>query len=218
MTTLLLTGFEPFGGDVENASEVIVEAIAQRWDPSDHGGVELVTDTLPVAFSAADEALAPLLDELRPDLVIAVGEAGRRATITPETLARNLNHARIPDNDGDQPSNQPIDADGADLDARMDVPAIVAAGQSAGLPLEVSKDAGAFLCNHVFYRLMQWTDAPGGFIHVPAWRSAGDATVGGETDDSGTAPVEVPSLDVLVDAVAFVIDQVIAAAPKQAHA
>lgn len=209
MTTLLLTGFEPFGGDTENASHHVVEAIAARW-PAHAPEVRLVTATLPVAYRAADRALTALLAEHDPDLVVAVGEAGRRATVAVERRARNLDAARIPDNDGDQPEHQLIDPDGGDLPERLGAAAIVEAGRVAGLPVETSDDAGTFLCNHVFYRLMQWTDLPSGFVHVPAWRSADHATVGAETDPQGEPVDAVPDLEVLVATVQFVLDRVVA--------
>ncbi len=209
MPTLLLTCFEPFGGDVENASQTILRLIESGWAER-RPDVRLVTAELPVAYRAADERVAALLAEHRPDFVVALGEAGYRATVTPEALARNLDDARIPDNDGGQPCEQVIDPDGDDLPSRMDVVGIVAAGQAAGLPIEVSDDAGGFLCNHVFYRLMQWTDIAGGFIHVPAWRAGDQATIGSETD-SGDSEVTVPAVGELIETVQFVIDRLVTA-------
>ena len=94
---ILVTGFEPFGGETENASGVAVD-ILREFAPSD--GVCIATASLPVTWSGAGPALLRAVEEHRPDAVVAVGEAGGRTAVTPERWARNLGHGRIPDNDG----------------------------------------------------------------------------------------------------------------------
>ncbi len=175
---VLVSGFEPFGGDVANASADAVRALADGWA---HPTVELRTVILPVTFDGAPAALADAIAREEPDVVLCVGEAGGRLAITPERWAVNERQARIPDNDGQQPSG-PIDDGGLRHEARVDVDAMVAAMRAAGIPAEVSEDAGRFVCNAIFRAALTGFDGPAGFIHVPALRARGEALVGAETD------------------------------------
>jgi pyroglutamyl-peptidase I len=202
---ILVTGFEPFGGDPENASQQAVAHVAriyaerkkQAADNQASAGAsgsipdfQLVTATLPVTFKGSGRVLRGIVEDLAPDVVLSIGEAGGRRAITPERRAQNLDNARIPDNSGDQPLNQPIDPSGQDLGTELDVDAMVAAIRAVGLPAEPSDDAGLFVCNHVFYegaRLAAELPLRAGFIHVPAIRSTGTATVGAETDAAASA-------------------------------
>ena len=164
---VLLTGFEPFGGDVHNpsiaAARDAVGILADR-------GVTAEAVELPCAFGAAGPALTAALDRVRPEVAIAVGLAGGTATVRVERVAVNLQDARIPDNAGEQPVDRPVRADGpAALFATLPAKRAVAAMRAAGVAAEPSLSAGAFVCNHVMYSLL---DAPGtaraaGFIHVP---------------------------------------------------
>ncbi|WP_439594277.1 pyroglutamyl-peptidase I [Microbacterium sp.] len=168
MTTVLLTGFEAFAGDGSNPSGEAVHLVASRWS----GPELLVTAVLPVTFAGAPEILRDLVDEHAPDVVIAAGLAGGRSAVGIERVAVNLVDARIPDNDGAQPSDE-RSIDGAP-DARFaSVPAkaIVKAVTDAGIPAELSHSAGTFVCNHVFFHALELAAArPGvraGFVHVP---------------------------------------------------
>lgn len=181
---VLVTGFEPFGGDAVNASR---EAVA-RIDLASllALGVEAIPVTLPVSFIGGPDALAEAVAEHRPDAVICVGEAGGRTDVTPELNAVNDQEARIADNDGQQPSG-PLD-DGVEvLTARIDPETLAAAIRAAGLPASVSEDAGRFVCNAVFRAALVRFDGPADFIHVPGVRETGTAGTGAETDDA--APV-----------------------------
>ncbi|MFK4730959.1 pyroglutamyl-peptidase I [Agromyces mediolanus] len=198
---ILVTGFEPFGADAENASGETVTRLGREWGDPD---VELVTAILPVSFAAAPARLGELVAAHRPDAVLAIGEAGRRATVTPERFARNLIDARIPDNDGAQPRGVAID-DGPDRRAAgFDVGALVAAIRAAGVPAEASDDAGRFVCNRIAYELAR-AGLPGGFLHVPAVRSRGVATVGAETGGGDAAGSGALGFDELVRAAAAAI-------------
>lgn len=166
MSTVLLTGFEPFGGDASNPSGDAVRLVAADWT----GPHTLVADVLPVTFDGAALRMRTLLEEHRPDVVIASGLAGGRARIGVERIALNLADARIPDNAG----NQPVDREcipGAPVAAFATLPvkAIAAAISSAGIPAEVSHSAGTFVCNHVFFTAVQAADdgMRAGFVHVP---------------------------------------------------
>ena len=169
MTTVLLTGFEPFGGDVANPSGAAVEVVAERWS----GPERLVAAILPVTFGGAAERLRDLVAEHRPDVVIATGLAGGRAAIGVERVAVNLIDARIPDNDGEQPIDGPS-VEGA-LPAHfatLPVKEIARRIADRGIPAEVSYSAGTFVCNHVFFTALEAaaSGARAGFIHVP-WSS-----------------------------------------------
>ncbi len=192
---ILVTGFEPFGGDAENASLEAVRRLEAAWSADPQPGVELVTGTLPVAFATAGRTLDALVAEHRPDAVLAVGEAGGRAAITPERWGVNEDDARIPDNAGDQPRQSPIDPDGpARRESGFDTDALAGAMLAVGLPAHPSADAGRFLCNHVAY-LVAGLAVPGGFVHVPAVRSSGTAGVGAETDTDASPTTSALSFD-----------------------
>lgn len=168
MTTVLLTGFEPFGGDPRNPSGEAVSEAALTWA----GPETLVTATLPVEFDAAAAELRELIAEFAPEVVIATGLAGGRAQITPERVAINLRDARIPDNGGARPVDEPCVAGApAAYFASLPVKAIAGAIAAEGVPAAVSHTAGTFVCNHVFYvAAHEAARRPGmraGFIHVP---------------------------------------------------
>lgn len=208
---ILVTGFEPFGGDPENASEQVVARLrARSWDAE----VELATAILPVTWAGAGPALLEAIAAHRPDAVLALGEAGGRSAVTPEQCARNLGHGRIPDNSGAERPAAPLDEGPEWLDSRIDPAALVEAIRAAGVPAETSRDAGAFLCNAVFRTLLRDTELPGAFTHLPAVRSRGAATVGRETDPGAVAAAPELSFDELADAVAACIRAVVSASGR----
>ncbi|WP_116210585.1 pyroglutamyl-peptidase I [Streptomyces olivoreticuli] len=169
MTRVLLTGFEPFGGETVNPSWQAVRAAAER--PPE--GIELTVAQLPCAFGTALDALRAAVTDTGPDIVLCVGQAGGRPDITVERVAVNLDDARIPDNAGARPLDEPVVPGGpAAYFATLPAKACVAAVREAGLPASLSHTAGTFVCNHVFYGLMHLaaTERPGlrgGFVHVP---------------------------------------------------
>ncbi len=172
MNTLLLTGFEPFDGDAFNPSW----AVALALDGQRIGGARVVAVQLPCVFATALPALQAALAAHRPRWVLALGLAGSRSAISVERVAVNLVDARIPDNAGAQPIDQPVLAGGpAAYFTGLPAKAIVARLQQAGHRAELSHSAGSFVCNQVFYGLMHALAAPpgsaasatGGFIHLP---------------------------------------------------
>ncbi|QND84265.1 Pyrrolidone-carboxylate peptidase [Chromobacterium vaccinii] len=164
MKTVLLTGFEPFGGETINPSW---EA-ARRLDGETIAGARVHARLLPCAFGSALDALNRELDALRPDIAIAVGQAGGRPDIAVERVAINIDDARFPDNAGRQPIDQLIVADGpAAYFSTLPIKAIVAGLRERGLPATVSQSAGTFVCNHVMYGLLHRGGLRGGFIHLP---------------------------------------------------
>ncbi len=178
MTTVLLTGFEPFGGDTVNPSGDAVRAVRDGW----HGAHQLVAEILPVTFAGAARRLRALIAQHRPDVVVAVGLAGGRAAIGVERIAVNLADARIPDNDGAQPIDEPcVPGAPAAAFATLPVKAIAQAMKDAGIAAEVSHTAGTFVCNHVFFTALEVAgpSVRAGFIHVP-WAS-GQASAGQPT-------------------------------------
>lgn len=165
---ILFTGFEPFGGETVNPA---LEAV--RLLPDSAGGVPIRRLRLPTSFRRAGETLLEAVDAWRPEAVVCVGQAGGRKTVTPEKIAINYIDARIPDNDGAQPADVPIRADGpAAYFATLPVRAIDEAIRAAGVPCAVSYSAGCYVCNFVMYTLLDHLaqtapDVLGGFIHVP---------------------------------------------------
>ncbi|MBL1096822.1 pyroglutamyl-peptidase I [Streptomyces coffeae] len=169
MTRVLLTGFEPFGGEEVNPSWEAVSLVAAAPPP----GLDLITARLSCVFGTALEELAAAVEAADPDLVLCVGQAGGRSRITVERVAINVDDARIPDNAGQQPIDEPVVAGGpAAYFAPLPVKACVAAVRAAGIPAALSQTAGTFVCNHVFYGLAHLiaTRRPamrGGFVHLP---------------------------------------------------
>ncbi|MGV8885735.1 MAG: pyroglutamyl-peptidase I [Microbacteriaceae bacterium] len=160
MTRVLLTGFEPFGGEIVNPSWQAVEAVAREW----RGSETVIAVQLPVVF---DESIDRAIAEHLPDLVVSVGQAGGRATIDLERVAINVQDARIPDNAGAQPIDEPVVAGApAAHFTSLPIKAAVATLTEHGIPASVSQTAGTYVCNHVFYRLRE-LGVRGGFVHVP---------------------------------------------------
>lgn len=167
--TLLLTGFEPFGGEAVNTSQDLALALhGERL-----GGLTVVSAILPCRFASSLSVLAALIQAHRPACVVALGQAASRRALSFERVAVNWIDARIPDNDGAQPVDVPVQA-GAPSARFTTLPlkAQMAAAQAAGAPVELSLSAGSFVCNQVFFglqqRLRRQTGVRSGFIHVPA--------------------------------------------------
>jgi len=168
MPSVLVSGFEPFGGDTRNPSALVALALSGRRIEG-----HLVTGVvLPCVFGQARGELLSHVKRLGPDLVICLGEAGGRAAISLERIAINLEDARIADNAGAQPREQLIEPRGpAAYFSTLPLAAIAQALAQESLPVETSLSAGTFVCNHVFYGLMHdlshQPQVRAGFIHVP---------------------------------------------------
>ncbi|XAS68892.1 pyroglutamyl-peptidase I [Micrococcaceae bacterium Sec5.7] len=166
---ILITGFEPFGGQTTNPSwtaAVQASAILQAE------GLAVAAVELPCIFGESISMLREALDSRRPELVICVGQAGGRDRISLERIAINCDDARIPDNAGNRPVDREVVAGGpAAYFSTLPVKAVLQALNSAGMPADVSQTAGTYVCNHVFYALMhELASRPGvrgGFIHIP---------------------------------------------------
>ena len=165
--TLLLTGFEPFGGHPVNPSW----DIAQRLDGLDVGAWQVRSLCLPCRFGESSAVLRAELHRLNPGAVVALGLAASRHELTIERVAINLDDARIPDNAGLQPLDEPVipGAPSAYF-STLPVKRLVQRLQAGGHAAAVSHTAGTFVCNHLFFCLMHaLRDAPvpAGFVHVP---------------------------------------------------
>lgn len=168
MRHILVTGFEPFGGETINPSwEVVKQLEGLIIDDC-----RVVTRQLPCVFGESLTVLNAAIDELNPAVVIAVGQAGGRVDITVERVGINVDDARIPDNRGQQPIDVAIVPDGpAAWFSSLPIKAMVAAMREKGIPASVSQTAGTFVCNHVMYGLLhkigENAEMKGGFIHIP---------------------------------------------------
>lgn len=165
---ILLTGFEPFGGEPINPSWEVARALhGQRI-----GGAVVQACRLPATFDGAPRALAAGLAEFRPALVVALGQASGRSEISIERVAVNLIDARIADNAGERPLDVPVLAGApAGYFSTLPVKAMRDALRAAGHPAGLSLSAGAFVCNQVFFELQHRLAGQGvksGFIHLPA--------------------------------------------------
>ncbi|WP_329576790.1 pyroglutamyl-peptidase I [Kitasatospora sp. NBC_01250] len=170
MTRVLLTGFEPFGGATRNPSWEAVRLVAADAPE----GLEVTPLRLSCVFGRAIDELRDAVRATDPELVVCVGQAHGRPGISVERIAVNIDDARIPDNTGRRPVDEPVVPGGPDAYfAALPVKACVAAVREAGLPASLSHTAGTFVCNHVFYALMHLiaVERPttrGGFVHVPS--------------------------------------------------
>lgn len=165
---ILITGFEPFGGEDINPSWEVARAL--------HGqniaGWPVVAERLPCVFAQSLPALKAAIKRHRPRAVLALGLAGSRSAISFERVAINWADARIADNAGQQPLDEPVDTHGpAAYFTRLQIKALAQAVRAQGLPADLSYSAGSFVCNQVFYGLMhalrRRLTVPAGFIHLP---------------------------------------------------
>ncbi len=170
---ILLTGFEPFGGDSVNPSELVAAALHGQALQGGTQQAVVVAQRLPCVFGAAHRQMAEAIAELRPVAVLALGLAAGRAALTPERVAINLADARIADNAGAQPRDAAVVPAGpAAHFSTLPVKAMVAAMRAVGAPAELSLSAGSFVCNELFYGLMHTLATTraacrGGFMHLP---------------------------------------------------
>lgn len=164
---LLLTGFEPFGGETVNPAW----EIARSLDGALIEGVRVRAWQLPCVFGAALRSLDEALRAHAPVLVLALGQASGRCDLSVERVAINVDDARIPDNAGAQPVDEPVlPGAPAAYFSTLPIKAMVAGLRAAGYPASVSQSAGTFVCNHVFYGLqhrLAGTAVRGGFMHIP---------------------------------------------------
>ena len=168
MKKVLVTGFDTFGGEPVNPALMSVMQL-----PDEILGVQIIKKEIPTVFDKSIEVLYQTLKEEQPDMVICVGQAGGRPNITVERVAINQDDARSPDNEGAQPIDRTIFAEGpAAYFATLPIKAMVQNMKAAGIPAAVSNTAGTFVCNHIMYGALHFaaTQQPSlkaGFVHIP---------------------------------------------------
>ena len=165
---ILVTGFDPFGSDKINPA---IEAVKKL--PDTIKGAKIIKLEIPTVFNKSAQVVHQAIVKEQPDYVLNVGQAGGRSALTPERVAININDGRIPDNDGYQPLDEPIQPDG-DIAyfTQLPIKAMAKAIRAAGLPAIVSNTAGTYVCNHIFYqvqymRTKEFPKLKAGFIHIP---------------------------------------------------
>lgn len=165
---VLITGFDPFGGEQINPAEEAVKRVRDNIN-----GAEVIKLTIPTVRTKSVEAIEKAIKKHNPDIVISVGQAGGRFDITPERVAINLDDFRIKDNEGNQVVDEIIKEDGqAAYFSNLPIKGMVKHMNENGIPASVSNTAGTFVCNHVMYGILYMIDKKypnikGGFIHIP---------------------------------------------------
>ena len=165
---LLLTAFDPFGGEQINPALEALKLVANKI-----GNVEVVKQEVPTVFGKSIKTVQDAIERERPDAVLCVGQAGGRFDITVEKVAINYDDARIKDNEGNQPLDHCIFEDGdTAYFATLPIKAMVAEIRKVGVPASISYSAGTFVCNHLMYGTLytltkKYPGVIGGFVHVP---------------------------------------------------
>lgn len=165
---VLISAFEPFGGESLNPSSLILEQL-----PDALGAINIIKVLLPVTFYGASKLLSQMIDTHEPDFVVSLGQAGGRSALTIEKIGINLNEAPIPDNAGQQPRNEAIAADHPDgYFTTLPIDNMLTACRQIQVPCQISYSAGTYVCNHVMFSALahiQKRQLPtrAGFIHIP---------------------------------------------------
>lgn len=186
MKKLLITGFQPFDGESVNPALEVAKGLQGKTI----NGYEVIAREIPVVRFEALKAVQAAIEELQPNAVITIGQAGGRPDITVERVGINIDDFRIPDNKGNQPIDEPVVTGGpVAYWATLPIKKMVANVKAQGIPASVSNSAGTYVCNHLLYGLLHYlttqgkTAIPAGFIHIPylpeqmAVRSGKDAQV-----------------------------------------
>ena len=163
---ILVTGFDPFGGEKINPAWEAVKLLPDRIKDMAVHKMEI-----PTVFGLAAERILTKAEQIRPDVILCVGQAGGRSAVTPERIAVNIRDGKIADNSGNRPEGEFVVADGpAAYFATVSVKAMASAIGAAGIPGQVSNSAGAFVCNDTLYLLLHHyagSKVQVGFVHVP---------------------------------------------------
>ena len=166
MKKLLITGFDPFGGESINPSW---EAVRRMDD--EIAGYSLTKIEIPTVFEKGAKTILDAAEKIRPDVILMIGQAGGRGGITPEVIGINLREARIPDNEGNMPSASPVIENApAAYFSTVCVREMTEEIKKAGIPAYLSYSAGAFVCNDCLFTVLNafhGTKTKVGFIHVP---------------------------------------------------
>jgi pyroglutamyl-peptidase len=168
MEKILVTGFEPFGGEKTNPSWEVASTL-----PATIAGHAVVCERIPVSFGRGPAAVLAAIRREDPSIVLCLGQAGGRAKVTPEFVGINYADARIPDNDGGQPRGARLLEDAPDAYfSTLPVHAMARAMVDAGVPAAVSYTAGTYVCNAVLFSALHALaksrpTVRAGFVHVP---------------------------------------------------
>lgn len=199
---ILVTGFDPFGGESVNPAYEAVKLL-----PDTIAGAEIIKLEIPTVFSLSGPAVEEGIKKHQPDVVINVGQAGGHACINIEKVAINFVDARIPDNNGEQPLDEPLQADGpAAYFATIPVKAMMQHVREKGLPCAVSYTAGTYVCNSIMYNVLymcekRYPNIRAGFIHVPF--ACGQVIDKALTTPSMSLETIAKSLEYAIEAVAM---------------
>ena len=146
---ILVTGFDPFGDQAINPSWLAVNGL-----PNEINGASIEVLQIPTAFHRSMDKIQEKLETEDYDVVLAVGQAGGRAAVTPERVGINIDDASIPDNLGNQPIDATIFEDGQSAYfSNLPVKRMVEILREMDIPASLSNSAGTYVCNHVLYSL-----------------------------------------------------------------
>ena len=165
---ILVTGFDPFGGEKINPA---IEAVKRL--PNEIAGNKIIKLEVPTIFYQSADVVKKAIEKENPEMVINVGQAGGRGAITPERIAINFQSGSTPDNSGKGPKEGKIQVDGLDgYFTQLPIKKMVTDIRHAGIPAQISNSAGTYVCNHLFYEIQylihhDYPDLKGGFIHIP---------------------------------------------------
>ena len=165
---ILVSGFDPFGGEKVNPAYEAVKLLPDRI-----AGAEVIKLEIPTVFHKSAEIIEQKVEEVDPDVILCIGQAGGRFGVTPERIAINIDDARIPDNEKNQPVDVKVREVGpAAYFSSLPIKAMVEKMKAAKVPASVSNSAGTFVCNHIMYQILymidkNYPDKIGGFVHCP---------------------------------------------------
>jgi len=165
---VLITAFDPFGGESVNPAFEAVKLLPEKI-----AGADIVKQEIPTVFHKSLSVLGETIEREQPDITLLIGQAGGRFDLTVERVAINMDDARITDNEGNQPVDVPVHPDGRNAYfARLPIKKMVSDMRAANIPASISNTAGTFVCNHLMYGLLylidkQYPNMKGGFMHVP---------------------------------------------------
>lgn len=171
MMKILVTGFDPFGGEKINPALETIKRL-----PDTILGTQIIKLEIPTVVGKSLAKIKEAVEKENPDVVLSIGQAGGRSEITVERIGINIDDCRIPDNEGNQPIDEPVVKGGpAAYFVTVPIKAIVENIKAHNIPASISNTAGTFICNHVCYgvaHLAAQRTAAGkpmksGFIHIP---------------------------------------------------
>ena len=171
MMKILVTGFDPFGGEKINPALETIKRL-----PDTILGAQIIKLEIPTVVGKSLAKIKEAVEKENPDAVLSIGQAGGRSEITVERIGINIDDCRIPDNEGNQPIDEPVVKGGpAAYFVTIPIKAIVENIKAHNIPASISNTAGTFICNHVCYGVAHLAAArtaagkpmKSGFIHIP---------------------------------------------------